>query len=574
MALRKKSGTRTRTARRWSAARTSTAGMLAVALLISACGSSDDAGSTTPASSTATSAAGSAATSGGAGAGTDSSTSGAPETAESAAVPTGGTLNVALGALPPTLNPFLTQPTPPRSFTVLPMYATLTYVDAFADGAPIVPGVAQSWEMTDETTWVFKLRPDLKFSNGEPIDAAAVKFAVDYVLDPASEAGIKAAIGPVKSVDVIDATTVQFNLDSPEFTEPRLVSILSIVPPKDFQARGADEFFKAPITGGLFKVGEFVPGESLTLVRNPDSVIGTANVDSIVFKVIVEDASRIAALRAGQVDIITKVPTDQIAGLESDGLDVLAINEARLYQADLYKSEGPLSDQRVRMALNMAVDTQGLVENIMGGNGLDEQGQLSPPIAEGFCDTVTSIPYDLDAANKLMADAGVSGLKLTFGTSQGFLTNDALLAQAIGAQLEELDAVDSVDIQVMEFSKYLDVFYGKAPAQDMFAWGMSSAPGLDITRNLSRFTTNESDRNPGGYTNPEYDKIYDEIRATPVDDPKRQDLQCQASQIVRDQALVLFGLYMPDVWGTDGKVQGFQVDANGNPKWLAVGITS
>lgn len=561
MALPRNPEAAVRAARRRTKLRLGVAPLVAAALLLTACGSSSsDEGSSSSASSAPAA----------------SSASSESVGSESASVPasaSGGDLVVAVGALPPTLDPFITQPTPPRSFTVSPLYSMLTYVDAFSDGAPVGPGVAESWEMTNDTTWVFTLKPDLTFSNGEKLDATAVKFAVDYILDPVNESGIVAAIGPIASVDVVDPVTVQFNLTSPEFTLPRLLSLLPIVPPTDFTTRGSEAFFNSPVAAGLFSVEEFVPGESLKLVRNPDSVVGTAGPDSVTFQVIVEDASRIAALKSGQVDVITKVPTDQIEGLDSDGLTTLAINEARLYNMDLYKSDGPLNDQRVRMALNMAVDTEGLVEAVMGGNGLDEQGQLSPPVAEGFCDTVTSIPFDVDGANQLMAEAGVSGLNLSIGTSQGFLTNDVLLAQAIGAQLEELDAVDTVDIQVMEYSNYLDVFYGRAPAQDMFAWGMSSAPGLDITRNLSRFTTTESDRNPGGYSNPEYDAIYDQIRATATDDPKRQELQCEASQIVRDQALVLFGLYMPDIWGMSPDVAGFRVDANGNPRWTDIGVT-
>jgi peptide/nickel transport system substrate-binding protein len=495
-----------------------------------------------------------------------------PDSDAGAAVADGGDLVVGVGALPPTLSPFITQPTPPRSFSVNPMYSFLTKLDTFADGAPVVPSIATEWTQDSDTSWTFTLQPDLTFPNGEPLDAAAVKFAIDYVLDPANEAGITSAIGPISSATVVDATTVTIGLDAPEFDLPRYLTILPLVPPVDFAARGADAFFTDPIATGMWKVASYTPNEELVLEANPDSLSGDPKLDSVTFKVIVENAARVSALQTGAVDVITKVPTDQVPALESADLQVLSINEARMYLGDLYKADGPLNDVRVRQALNYAVDTESLVDNVMGGFGLDEQGQLSPSTVSGSCQTSTPYDYDLEKANELMSEAGVSDLDLTIGSSQGFLINDSLLAQAISAQLEKLDAVSSVKVETMEFSNYLDVFYGKTEAQDIFMWGMSSAPGLDMTRNLGRFTTDHSDRNPDGYQNDEYDALYDELIATSPDDPARAELSCQLSAIVKDDALVLFGLYTPDIWAMGSDVKDFNVDPNGNPDWLSVGL--
>lgn len=489
-----------------------------------------------------------------------------------AATDGGGDLVVGVGALPPTLSPFITQPTPPRSFSVNPMYSFLTRLDSFADGAPVIPSIATKWTQDSDTKWTFTLQPDLKFPNGEPLDAAAVKFAVDYVLDPANEAGITSAIGPIKSATVVDPTTVTIALSAPEFDLPRYLTILPLVPPVDFAGRGADTYFNDPVATGMWKIRSYTPNEKLVLEANPDSLSGAPKLDTVTFQVIVEDAGRVAALRSGDVDVITKVPTDQVSSLESAGLQVVSINEARLYVGDLYKPDGPLNDARVRQALNYALDTKSLVDDIMGGAGLDEQGQLSPSTVAGSCKMATPYDYDLDKANGLMAQAGVKDLALTIGSSQGFLINDGLLAQAISAQLEKLDAVSSVKVETMEFSNYLDVFYGKGKAQDMFMWGMSSAPGLDMTRNLGRFTTNHSDRNPGGYQNDKYDALYDRLIATAPDDPAREDLSCQLTDIIKDDALVLFGLYTPDIWATSPDVKDFEVDPNGNPAWLEVGL--
>lgn len=481
----------------------------------------------------------------------------------------GGDLTVGVGAMPPTLDPF-SATSPPRSFIVYSIYSTLTRIDPIGTDAAVIPNVADSWESVDDTTWQFTLKEGLEFPNGEPLDASAVVFAIDYVQDDANEAGIKGRIGPLVDAEAISDTVVQINLESPEVSLPRLMSALPLVPPVLFEEMGADAFFIDPIGTSFFQVDEFVPGESLTLSANPNSVLGEPRLDTLSFQVIPEDSARVAALAAGDVDVITKVPTDQAASVEQSGDLVLTQVEPRTYNSDLITDEGPLSDVRVRQALNLAVDSELLVETIMGGAGIPEQGQLVPPGVDGYCERIEPYGFDLDRANELMAEAGVSGLELTLGSSQGFLTNDVLLNQAIAEQIEQLDAVDSVEIEVMEFSFYLEHFYLEQPRKDLFFWGMSSAPFVSATAPLERFTTGYPQRDLG-YSNAEYDEVFLELQATPEGTPERQELFCQLSEILREDAPALPVMYMPDLWGYDPTVADFQVDIAGNPPFELIG---
>ena len=484
-------------------------------------------------------------------------------------VASGGDLTVGVGAMPPTLDPF-SATSPPRSFIVYSIYSTLTRIDPIGDDAEVIPNVADSWESIDETTWQFTLKDGLSFSNGEPLDAEAVVFAIDYVQDDANEAGIKGRIGPLRDAEAISDTVVQINLESPEVTLPRLMSALPIVPPQQFAEMGADAFFIDPIGTSFFQVDEFVPGESLSLSANPNSVLGAPRLDTLTFQVIPEDSARVAALAAGDVDVITKVPTDQAASVESSGDLVLTQVEPRTYNSDMFFTDGPLSDQRVRLALNLAVDSELLVETIMGGAGVPEQGQMVPPGVEGYCERIEPFGYDLDEANRLMSEAGVSGLDLTLASSQGFLTNDVLLNQAIAEQIEQLDAVDSVEIEVMEFSFFLEHFYLDQPRKDLFFGGMSSAPFVSATAPLERYTTGYPQRDLG-YSSAEYDETFLELQATPEGTAERQELFCQLSEILREDVPSLPVMYMPDLWGYDPSVADFQVDIAGNPPFELIG---
>lgn len=486
------------------------------------------------------------------------------QAAEEPVVERGGELVVGVGAMPPSLDPFAAT-SPPRSFLVYSVYSTLTRVDSSTGSAIIVPNVADTWTQVDDVTWEFSLKPGLEFPNGEALDAEAVRFALEYVDNPDNAAGIKGRIGPYADSEVVDATTIRITLTTPEVSLPRLMSALPIVPPALFTEVGRDQFFLEPIGTSFFQVDEFVPGERLVLSPNPSSVLGAPKLDKLTFVLIPEDASRVAALTSGEVNVITKVPTDQAERLSgTDGLNVLNLAEPRLYNMDLYTDQGPLSDVRVRRAINLAVDSESLVNDILGGNGTPEQGQTVPPGVEGFCDSVTPIGYDPAEANRLMAEAGVSGLNLTMATSSGFLVNDTLLAQAVAAQIEALDAVDSVEIEVMEFSFYLEHFRLQHPRKDLFAWGMSSAPFVSAVAPLERFVTGYPQRDLG-YSNPSYDEAFRELQGTPEGTPRRQELFCELSQIIKDDAPLLYGLYFPDLWGYDDSVQGFAVDAAGNP---------
>jgi peptide/nickel transport system substrate-binding protein len=515
--------------------------LVAVALVAAACGGSDDASAPAPAPAPA-----------------PSGETPAP------AVERGGELVVAIGAMPPSLDPFAAT-SPPRSFLVYSIYSTLTRVDSSSADARVVPNFADSWEQIDDLTWEFKLKGGQAFPNGEPLNADAVVFSLEYVDNPDNAAGIKGRIGPYASSEAIDDTTVRIVLTRPEVSLPRLMSALPLVPPALFEEMGAAAFFLAPVGTGFFQVEEFVPGERMVMTPNPNSVLGQPLADKITFVVVPEDASRVAALTSGEVDIITKVPTDQatrVAG--GNGLNVLNLPEPRLYNMDLFTTEGPLSDVRVRRAINLAVDSESLVANILGGSGIAERGQVVPPGVEGYCERVTPIGFDLAEANRLMAEAGVSGLNLSLAHSAGFLVNDALLAQAVGAMIEQLDAVDSVSLEQMEFSFYLEHFRLQHPRKDMFAWGMSSAPFVSATAPLERFVTGYPQRDLG-FSNPQYDEVFAAIQRTPEGTAERAELFCQASQIIKDDAPMIFGLYFPDLWGYRDAVNGFEVDIAGNP---------
>jgi len=184
------------------------------------------------------------------------------------------------------------------------------------------PGLAISWEASEDAkTWTFKLRKGVKFHDGTPFNAEAVKFTIDRVLDPQSKSPLSQDFRDnVESVEVIDEYTVVFHLKNP------LASFLDriirnqgamIVSPTAVKKYG-DDFSNHPVGTGPFMFKEWIPGERVVLVKNPDYWGGAPMIDTLIFKPMPESAAQVAALQAGQVDVILSIPKESLEILEKD----------------------------------------------------------------------------------------------------------------------------------------------------------------------------------------------------------------------------------------------------------------
>ena len=176
-------------------------------------------------------------------------------------------------------------------------------------------GLAESWRLVSPTTYQFKLRRGVKFHNGEPFNADAVKFSIERQLNhPKSRA--KAALAPVERVEVVDEHTVNVVSKGPfpvllaRTTYAGSGSVV-MLPPKYVQEKG-DDFALHPIGTGAFKFVEWVKGDRVTLEANPDYWRGKPKVQRVTFRFVPETATRIASLLNGETDIIENVPPDQV----------------------------------------------------------------------------------------------------------------------------------------------------------------------------------------------------------------------------------------------------------------------
>jgi peptide/nickel transport system substrate-binding protein len=315
------------------------------------------------------------------------------------------------------------------------------------------------------------------------------------------------------------------------------------------EAEGAEHFSEHPVGTGPFTFDSWAKDDVIVLRANEDYWKGSPAVEKVEFRVIPENQSRIAALQTGQVDIIVNVPPDQAEVLkEAEGTDVATVPSSRVIYIGINTlQEGPLTDPRVRRALNYAVDKQGIIDNILQGNGV----RLASPITEshfGHNPDLTPFAHDPERAKELLAEAGwADGFELVFDAPSGRYLQDKEIAQAVAGQLQEVGL--EVDLNVLEWGVYIEkVLAHKLEGIWLLGWGNST---FDADGTL--FTQFHGESRHSYYNNPEFDALIEEARAV-MDQEQRRTLYHDALEIVNEEAPWIFMHQQLDSYGVSDRV--------------------
>jgi len=344
----------------------------------------------------------------------------------------GGTLTVAQPADATTMDPQLQGDVADMNI-LINMFDCLTTRDS---QNRLVPQLATSWTAINPTTWRFTLRKGVKFHNGEPFNAAAMKYSIERLLDPKTSSPIvEFADAGVTGVNVIDEYTADIVSSGPAPIIPEQCALFDgvMVPPSYIQEKGAAYFAQHPVGTGPFKFVQWQPGVQVAMAANPDYWGGAPSLDQLVFKPVPDSATALASLQSGEVDMVTGlVGSDVKPIVGASGIKLATVPGIRCYAVDLdTESAGPLADVRVRQALNYAVDVKALVQVVLAGYG-QQIATMFPPNAYGYSSTVTPYPYDPQKAKQLLAEAGYPN---GFSTEMSANSTNALLLQAIAGQL-------------------------------------------------------------------------------------------------------------------------------------------
>jgi ABC-type transport system substrate-binding protein len=467
----------------------------------------------------------------------------------------GGTLTFAAGADPDSLDPQNTQSNPGEQVNRM-MYENLV---RFNTKMQIEPALAESWtQSADGLIWTFKLRQGVRFHDGTPFDAKAVKYFFDRVLG--DEKPFKASLYTpfVQAAQAMDDHTVRVTLKQPfaAFLFRLAHSAGGIVSPAAHQKWGKDLTLH-PVGTGPFKFVEWVKGDRVVLERSDTYRGGRPLLDRVVVKTVREDSARVLMLEAGDADLILNIPPEDIPRLRKDPRFAIdSIPTARALYVVINVKKKPFDDVRVRQALNLAVNREAIVKSLFQGNAEAISGIVAP-LQNGFA-KLPGYAFDPKKAKELLAQAGVPALKVKLWSPKGRYVKDFELAQAVQQDLAAVGV--EAALSTMEWGAYLSATK-TAPEQtdrELFLLGWSPSTGeaqWGIFPLLHSSQLAPKGDNRGFFASKALDDAMDKA-TTATSDAARLGALREAQQIIIKDAPAIFLISPNMIVGASKKVHG------------------
>lgn len=446
--------------------------------------------------------------------------------------------------------------------------ATSQIYDRLVEYAPdgsVVPALAVSYEAKDDYTWEFKLREGVKFHDGSDFTAEAVKINIERILDPEFASPRAVILNVISEVIVVDELTVQIKTENPFGPLPQHLAhnAGSIIAPSAIEEErsGGKKVDENPVGTGPFKFESWARGTELKMVRN-DNYWGTkTELDGLVFKVIPEQATRVAMLEKGEGNVILVGSSDvsYVEGLSQVTLD--RVSGTRMDYLGFNMNKAPFDNIKVRQAISSAINKQDIVDGILMGQGLPAKTPLAPTVVGNYQD-VNDHSYDVEAAKALLTEAGFpDGFKTTLYVNEGSKER-ADIAELVQANLAEIGI--EVDIQIIEWATFLEKTGSGEHELFILGWTTVTADADYGLYALFHSSQHGSPGNRSFYTNPKVDELLDTGRST-TDLTKRLEVYKELTEILVDELPMVY-LQHPDfVHGTNGVSSGLFVNFSGTP---------
>ena len=433
------------------------------------------------------------------------------------------------------------------------------------------PGLATSWEFLDNDTRIrFKLRENVTFHNGEPFNAAAVKYTFDRLLGDEGQKGPQRAnYTSIDVIEIVDDHTVDFVMKRPD---PVMITKLAgygamIVPPKYIEEVGEEAFDMHPVGTGPFKVIKYTPTVDVKLERFDDYWGGKANVDYLTIRFIPEQATRIAELLSGGIDIALNIPTTSVETVEqSDNVDLVPVDGPTVEILRFKTKDAVTADPRVRKAIIMAIDRNLIIEALLKG--------LATPITSaqgsksfGFDPEIDAYPYDPNAAKALLSEAGVKpGTKIILDMRND-RDNLREIAQVIASYLKAVGL--DLQIRTHETSVFFDEIVSKGKSGEMFHFGWGGWTfDFDNTAYLLYHT---GERNNPYVDDPKLNELLEKQRKT-YDTEVRQKALQQVAAYAHDNALDIPLYNLATIYGVNKRVKGFVPAPDDRTRYMSVSV--
>lgn len=451
----------------------------------------------------------------------------------------------------------------------------------------LVPALATRWTQTSPTVWRFELRKGVTFHDGTPFTADDVVFS--FARGSGEGSDMRSYTNDVKEVRKVNAHVVEFETKAPFPILPDLFSLFYIMSKKWAEENQATRpvdrrkgienaaSFRANGTGP-FRLRERQPNIKTTFVRNGNywgRIEG--NVIHVEYTPIGNDATRVAALLSGQVDVIEPVPLQDVARISASGkatvmqgpeLRTIFLGMDQKRDELLYsnvKGKNPFKDQRVRQAFYQAIDINGIQRTVMRGASKPTALMVGPGI-NGFDPAMnTRLPHDTEAAKKLLADAGYpNGFEVGMNCPNDRYVNDGAICQAVAASLARIGV--KVNLQVETKGTYFPKILKRDTSFYLLGWTPGTYDAHNALNALMRCVDDKGagQFNLGAYCNPKVDELTAKIQSE-TDKPKRDAMIREAFKLHADDIGHLPLHQQALAWGVASNVQLAQIADNSMP---------
>jgi peptide/nickel transport system substrate-binding protein len=450
------------------------------------------------------------------------------------------------------------------------MYEQLLRINPPGAGEKFTPLLAESWESNEDgTVWTFHLRPDVKFHDGEPMTAEAVKASIEVAAD---HAGASFIWWMLDTVEVVDDLTVNFNLTAPAPIDLVASSLYGawIVSPKALEAAAADEdYFEAGIEAGTgpYMLESYTPDQEVVFTRFEEYWGGwdDSQFEKVLVQIVTEATTQQQMLEGGDADLVSRIPIENYASFQNNP-DYTYYEEPSFfnYVGFFNVLRPPLDDAKVRQALSYAIPYDDIIT--IGAKGLGTQSR--GPVPAGvwpWSPDVDQYTYDLEMAKSLLAEAGHEGggfdLRLTYAAEND---TEAAFAPLIKDSFAQI-GVD-VTLEAIAFNQqWEEAKSDPANAQDMFLllyWPTYSDAGSDNLWSMFYFTESPF-FNLSYWNNPEFNTLVDEaIGATVSDAVTSQEKYVEAMNLLVEEAPGVFLFDTKAVFIVPNRIEGFQYNLN------------
>lgn len=444
----------------------------------------------------------------------------------------GGVLRIATVSEPTSLDPITTNNIPSR-LVFMQIHDGLVAYDA---DLRIVPKLAESWEVSEDgTEYVFNLRGDVTFHNGDPFTAADVKYAFDQAVNPALQSQWLGILGGVEEVTAVDDRTVLIRVAAADASFIDQIVYLGIPNSKVHEAVGADAYAISPVGTGPFEFVSWNRNDVLALKRNETYWLTRPHLEGVEFRAIPERSVASLELESGGVDVAASLASSDLIRLqESDKITVDLTPTLSYYYIAINNQLGPLADPLVRRALAMAIPMDQFVDTIFQGVGAVRAHSSYAPGSLAYDESlVEDYPaFDPAGARALLAEAGYpNGFATTIYTPTD--SNRRQLGELVQAALTQIGVV--TEVRSVEFGTLLPLTYsGEAPL-----WVLGWTNGVDPNNYLydmfhsdpAAWEADEVTFNTARYDNPEVDAWLEEAR-TLEDMDERLEIYRRAARVV------------------------------------------